>query len=360
MISVVAMKITVLYSRVTGYVEACLEALAAEKNSVQLQVFRWPSSDNAPFDLGDLDWIEELHVKDDQDASEIKRTVRSFSPDAVLMSGWIDDAYVQAARSLRGDGTPVVAGCDTQWTGSLRQQAGRLAAPWYLHSAIDVLWVPGERQRQLAQKLGYTGSSCWTGYYSCDWSHFAEVYSEKITTEPSFLYVGRYVEEKGVDVLTDAYRAYRAHVEEPWPLVTAGAGPLEDLLEETDGVENRGFVQPDRLPTLMTEAGAFVLPSRFEPWGVVVQEAAAAGVPVLCSTASGAGVHLVQDGYNGYQIEVNDAQHLAQCMEQMSSMSDAERARMGARSHELSKQFTPERWARTFVEGIQRLNTRSG
>jgi glycosyltransferase involved in cell wall biosynthesis len=126
------------------------------------------------------------------------------------------------------------------------------------------------------------------------------------------------------------------------------------MLSSTDGVENRGFVQPEELPRLMENAGAFVLPSRFEPWGVVVQEAAAAGLPVLCSTASGAGVHLVRDEYNGFQVESGSVEHLAETMRRMSALPVEERVQMGDRSHELSKQYTPERWARTFVEGVKR------
>ncbi|WP_251929733.1 glycosyltransferase family 4 protein [Salinibacter ruber] len=347
------MRITVLYSRLTGYVEACLKALATYEDDIRLQVFRWPASDNAPFDPATFDWIDELSVKKGQSTQELETAVRSFSPDAILMSGWIDSEYLSVARAFESPHVPVVAGCDTQWTGDLRQQAGRLLAPWYLHSAIDVLWVPGERQRRLAAKLGYTGRDCWSGYYACDWPNFAPIHDRASPVDPAFLFVGRYVEEKGADVLVEAYRQYRRSVADPWPLVTAGAGPLEDALEDTTGIDNRGFVQPDALPELMGSAAAFVLPSRFEPWGVVVQEAAAAGLPVLCSTASGAGVHLVQDGYNGFQVESGSVSHLTHAMRRMGALSPEERKRMGERGHELSKQYTPERWAETFVEGVK-------
>ncbi|WP_251963099.1 glycosyltransferase family 4 protein [Salinibacter ruber] len=348
------MRITVLYSRLTGYVAACLKALAENEDDIHLQVFRWPASENAPFDPATFDWIDELSVKDEQSAQDLKSAVRSFSPDAILMSGWIDKEYVSVARAFESPNVPVVAGCDTQYTGGLRQQAAQLVAPWYLHPSIDILWVSGERQRQLAATLGYTGNDCWSGYYACDWSHFAPIHDRPYPDDPVFLFVGRYVEEKGVDVLMEAYRQYRRAVADPWPLIAAGAGPLEEALEDTTGVDNRGFVQPDVLPELMDSAAAFVLPSRFEPWGVVVQEAAAAGLPVLCSTASGAGVHLVRDGYNGFQVESGSVSHLAGAMRRMSDLSREERQRMEDRGHELSKQYTPGRWAETFVEGVKR------
>jgi glycosyltransferase involved in cell wall biosynthesis len=124
------------------------------------------------------------------------------------------------------------------------------------------------------------------------------------------------------------------------------------LLEEQTGIENRGFVQPDTLPSLMGEAGAFVLPSREEPWGVVVEEAAAAGLPLICSDACGSAVHLLKDRYNGFLVQSDRADHLARRLVTISMLSDEDRREMGARSHELSKQYTPARWADTLISGI--------
>ncbi|MDA7932124.1 glycosyltransferase family 4 protein, partial [Akkermansiaceae bacterium] len=122
-----------------------------------------------------------------------------------------------------------------------------------------------------------------------------------------------------------------------------------------EGAEDCGFVQPDALPGLMSEASAFVLPSRFEPWGVVVQEAAASSLPLICSDACGAGVHLLRDRWNGRCFPSGDAHRLAECLLWTHQQSTAEREEMGERSFELSKQYTPELWARTLVEGVKML-----
>jgi glycosyltransferase involved in cell wall biosynthesis len=277
-----------------------------------------------------------------------------------------------------------------------------LVAPWHVHRFIDVLWVTGERQRQLAHALGFRGERCWDGFYACDWKKFAEkaeiLKSEKLKVESrndegfagetekhkteiaksesrgqkseirdqksdlrpptsdrlSFLFVGRYVEEKGIRDLAAAYRLYRTKVEKAWPLVCAGRGELASLLADA-GAEDSGFVQPEDLPRLMHEASAFVLPSRFEPWGVVVQEAAAAGLPLIVSEACGASVHLVRDGYNGFITETGNYKHLASALIRMHRLNEVEHEEFGQRSFELSKQYTPERWARTLREGLAML-----
>jgi len=348
-------RIAVLFSRLSGYMAACLKALKHEYG-VKLLVYRWRPSSNAPFEERHFESIDALHTKQDETNAELAETVHRFAPHGILMAGWMDRDYLQVARQIRRDGVPVVAGCDTQWSGSLRQRVGQLTAPWYLHSAVDVLWVAGERQRQLAHRLGFRGRRCWSGYYACDWQRFAEGGINRSKEEdPAFLFVGRYVKEKGVDTLVRAYRRYRAEVDTPWPLVCVGAGELQPLLTGQEGIINKGFIQPDRLPALMCEASVFVLPSQQEPWGVVLQEAAASGLPLICSDACGAAVHLLQDGYNGFTIGTDDVQHLSECLQRMSAMGQANRADMGRRSYELSKQYTPQRWARTLVEGIQRL-----
>jgi glycosyltransferase involved in cell wall biosynthesis len=171
---------------------------------------------------------------------------------------------------------------------------------------------------------------------------------------PRFLYVGRYVPEKGVDDLLAAYTKYREATTEPWPLECVGTGPLAGSIRAMPGTVDFGFVQPDRLPALLhARPGAFVFSSRVEPWGVALQEAGAAGLPLVCSDASGAGVHLVQDGYNGFLFEAGNVEHLMRRLLQMASLSPADRLAMARASYELSRQFTPARWADTLVEGIR-------
>lgn len=351
-------RLVVLHARLSGYMVACLSALK-RRTGADILLIRYPVAQNAPFDERYFADIDHVMDRTAQTNADLVRAVDRFRPDAVLMSGWFDQGYLAVARHMRARGVPVVAGCDTQWDGSWRQHVGRLIARWYLHPAIDVLWVAGERQRRLARRLGYTGARCWSGCYSCDWSRFASEYNPAAIPPKRFLFAGRYIAQKGIDTLLAAYRKYRRAVDDPWPLHCAGAGPKADQLHGVDGVTDKGFVQPDALPALMGQAGAFILPSRREPWGVVVHEATAAGVPVLCSTASGAGVHLVREGYNGFLFEPEDATHLTRLMIRLSQLDDARRKAMSQASHALSQQYTPERWAATFVEGVHEYHNQS-
>ena len=172
----------------------------------------------------------------------------------------------------------------------------------------------------------------------------------------SFAFVGRYAPVKGLDTLAEAYRIYSSQVKSPWKLICAGRGECREQLLSA-GAEDRGFIQPSDLPQFLAEATVFILPSRFEPWGVVVQEAAATGLPVIVSDVCGAGVHLLRDRWNGRSFAAGDAQHLAVCLLWMHQQTDEQLAELGRNSFELSKQYTPDRWARTLLEGVEGLKS---
>ena len=346
-------RIVILYTRISGYLSACLRTLKDAYN-IQILLYRWQEFDNAPFDTRLINFIDFNYIRSNEDTNEIIKRIEKFDPQALYISGWTDKGYVKTAKTFRNKGIPIISGMDAQWKGTVRQIVACQVARWYLHPAIDILWVPGERQRVFAKKLGYTGNCCWNGMYTCDWVKFANVIKNRSTNHsPFFLYVGRYVDVKGIDILTQAYELYRTTVEQPWSLVCAGAGPLKFLLQNKAGIDDRGFFQPDALPKLMGESSAFILPSRKEAWGVVIQEAAASGLPIICSEATGASVHLVQDGYNGFVVESGNPMHLSEKMIQLHRLSREQRYLMGERSHELSKQYTPQRWAETLVNGLK-------
>jgi glycosyltransferase involved in cell wall biosynthesis len=166
--------------------------------------------------------------------------------------------------------------------------------------------------------------------------------------------------EKGILPLTEAYAMYSREQDNPWPLIIAGTGPLSAELQGRSGVDCRGFVQPSQLPDVYADAGCLILPSSFEPWGVVIHEATAAGLPVICTTSCGAGVHLVQDHYNGYVVEPNNPTELAQAMARYGRLSEQRRREMSAASYSLSLQFTPQRWAQTVLERAAELRQRPG
>lgn len=353
-------KICFLYSRLSGYTAACQAQLKA-RYGAELMVVHWPVVSNAPFREGIFAHIDHRISKDQVATTALLERVRTFAPDVIIMSGWMDKDYLKIARAMRKEGIPVIAGSDTQWTGQWRQRVGRWIAPWYLHTAIDALWVTGERQQQLARFLGFNGVRCHTGFYTCDWSAFARPAPRIMElANPAFLYVGRLIGRKGITTLLEAYQRYRKRSKQPWELWVAGTGALETSLQGIPGIKALGFVQPQELPALLQQVRAFVLPSRVEPWGVALQEAVAAGLPLIASDACGAAVHLLTDGFNGFTFETDNVQQLAYQLQKISAASPEEWAQWSENSFQLSRQYRPERWADQLVDMLAALKAARG
>ncbi len=95
--------------------------------------------------------------------------------------------------------------------------------------------------------------------------------------------------------------------------------------------------------------GCLLLPSIAEPWALVVNEATAAGLIVVATDTVGAVPHLVQAYHNGFIVKSGDAAGLADVMTKVSSLSSTRLEGMSRASHELSRQYTPARWADTLL-----------
>lgn len=136
------------------------------------------------------------------------------------------------------------------------------------------------------------------------------------------IYVGRLVTIKGVEYLLKAYNRLRLK-RNNLCLLLVGDGVLMGSLQKTcqiekiDDVHFIGFKQIDELPLYYGIADIFVLPSIKEPWGVVVNEAMACGLPVIVTRKVGASADLVRPGKNGFIIRERNVDDLCEALEQL-------------------------------------------
>jgi glycosyltransferase involved in cell wall biosynthesis len=119
-----------------------------------------------------------------------------------------------------------------------------------------------------------------------------------------------------------------------------------------------GFIQPAKIPKLMQRARCLVLPSLWEPWGVVIQEAAAAGLPVIATHSCGASVAFLRDGINGYIIAPR-VRNLTEAMFRLSMSPEQELTEMSHKSAVLARLWDPKKQAKYFCETIKtRIQTK--
>jgi glycosyltransferase involved in cell wall biosynthesis len=232
--------------------------------------------------------------------------------------------------------------------------------------------VAGTPHRDYAVKLGVPSERTFLGYDVVDNDHFAQgaararQRSEDLRRQLGlprnyFLAVTRFIGPKNVEGLLQAYRLYRDRGKgaEAWALVLCGSGPKEDELKSMSrelGLSDviwPGFVQIGDLPSYYGPAGAFILPSFKDSWGLVVNEAMASGLPVLVSRWAGCCSDLVQAGVNGYALDPHDAGEMAEAMLRVSGLSAEARHAMGENSAHAIAEWGLDRFAGGLRSAVQ-------
>jgi glycosyltransferase involved in cell wall biosynthesis len=114
-------------------------------------------------------------------------------------------------------------------------------------------------------------------------------------------------------------------------------------------VKHIGFVQPENVWRFMEQSGVFILPSLYEPWGVVVHEHAAAGFPLVLSDAVGARHRFLKEGHNGHCFVAGNKESLKETMRKVIATPDADLVAMGIRSAEMGASWGPQEWSDTLM-----------
>jgi glycosyltransferase involved in cell wall biosynthesis len=133
----------------------------------------------------------------------------------------------------------------------------------------------------------------------------------------NLLFVGSLVERKGLRELISATLAAESLCTD-WALHLAGGGPLQEELEATVTAAGKkanfrfhGLLPENDVAELLGLVDGFLLPTKSEAWGLVVNEAMACGVPVVASPFAGSTRDLIEDGVTGYVVEPTDIPALA-------------------------------------------------
>ncbi|WP_370390820.1 glycosyltransferase [uncultured Winogradskyella sp.] len=335
------MKILVLYTRLTGYWMACMRHDHARTGNTYL-VFRTPPSAEAPFKIKSEDGIEVLDFNKEQWAT-LEQHARAFAPDVIYVSGWTNKRYLNLALAYKLQNVPVVLGMDNHWLGTLKQRLAGLLSPWLVKKYVTHIWVPGLPQYRFAQQLGFRPKHILTGLYCADDSLFKSIAQEE--HQRQLLFVGRVVEHKGVKVLFRAVEELIAEGAFDIQLHIIGNGPLVHLIPKHPNVMHTPFMAPEALTEAMSNAGTFILPSLYEAWGVVVHEAALAGLPIISTYQCGAASEFVINGFNGYRYDAKDVDALKHIIRQVAQQSAAAYVAMSQNSRHLGGHHTLEDWS---------------
>ncbi len=342
-------RILFLYSEIAQYFVTCLHALI-ENYDLEVHLVKWKKNEEAPFEF-EIDSKVKEYERLDYNDNELLALAESINPDLIFSVGWMDKGYVKVCKSYRNK-IPVVFGMDNKWNGGFRQQIATLISRFTIQSYFSHAWVAGAPQKKYAEKLGFKNKNLLVGYYSADVDYFSKFYLEKLRQNnfpKKFLYVGRYIPHKGISDLCEAFISLQKENPNDWELWGLGTGELEGALPEHPQIRHFGFVQPKDMASYIDQTSVLVLPSHYEPWGVVVHEFATAGFPLICSREVGASTAFLEEGKNGFLFDAKNTDELKDCLKSMVEMDDESLKQMSIKSHELGKEITPRKWASTLV-----------
>lgn len=353
------MKIVFCWSVISGYMAACWRELAG-RPGIDLHVIAHHAGGTTDFTDELLAGIPHtfLSATEQDDGGLIERLVLRQSPDIVVITGWWIAAYRNLVHSPALRDAKFIMGVDSPW----RHEAQFLTRFRYGRSLrrFDHFFVTGERSWQYVSRLGIPPGRISRGMYGVDVAAWAAAIPRR-TAGPwprQFLFLGRYAREKAIDVLVEGYRAYRERVTNPWTLVCCGKGPDAHLLKSVAGIEDRGFIQPFDLADVFASAGAFVIPSRFDPWPLALVEAAAAGLPILASDACGSAVEVIRPFFNGFVVPTESPLAVAHAMQRLHH-AEPELIAWGERSHQLASAYSASIWADRWLDACGQLAAKS-
>jgi glycosyltransferase involved in cell wall biosynthesis len=287
----------------------------------------------------------------------ILAALRRARPDAVISSGYSVPTlyaamYCRARRIpliLQSDGTAVSEACL-----GIEQRVAR-------ELFHRVAWGGVANSRLSAERLveiGFPRERVFTAPHTIRIDAFWEVADARAPHAGGalrLLCVGRFIPRKGTACLIEAVSAARTRGFEV-ELTLVGAGPEEaDLRRLADrlSVPTRwlGFVDQHGLPAVYADADVFCFPTLDDPFGIVLIEAAAAGLPLIASPYGGATQDLVREGVNGFVVDPNDTAAMAVAITRLAG-DDGLRRTMGAESRAQTAGRTPHASARVYLEAV--------
>lgn len=344
------LSIVILYTELADYLLSCLNELCNQ--SVNVHIVNYPINKEAPFQFTNVNSKIMFYNRADFNTNSLITLIENINPSLIYCAGWNDRDYLKTVKHFKSK-IPALLGFDNQWKGSLKQYLSALYARVCITPNFKYAFVPGKLQQTFAIKLGFKTQNILAGAYSANTTHFETIYqsqkAQKQTHFPKrFLYVGRYYEFKGIKELWQAFIELQTEQPNEWELWCLGIGDIEPI--KHPNIKHFGFVQPKDLPTYTLQTGVFILPSRFEPWGVVVHEFAASGFPLLLSNQVGAKEQFLKEGENGFEFKSENISDIKRALKSIISCSDVDLLDMSAYSNKLSKSISPTTWVNSLLK----------
>jgi len=313
-------------------------------------------------------WITLLDSSSDYQKSrlnlilKLQDTLQNLQIDSLAISGYADPIMLSALVGCLWQRKPAILLSESQEIDASRSRWQESLKSWILKGYKAAL-VGGNPHKRYLIKLGMAADSIFFGY---DVVGNAALHPNQIRhlpkpiEQPFFLSINRFIPKKNLLILLSSYAMYRQRGgANTWHLVLCGDGELRPQIEQkiqelglNDVVHLPGFLQQDELLAYFAHASCFVHASIQEQWGLVVNEAMAAGLPVLVSNRCGCFEDLVLEGVNGFGFDPENSQQLTDLMLKV-SLADVDLEKMSHASLEHIHKFAPDYFGQGLMQAVE-------
>ena len=281
-----------------------------------------------------------------------------LNPDVVAVNGWATrTSYIAVAWAKKNGRSTILLSESNE--NDAKRSVFREAIKRLVVSKFDAALVGGAQHKDYLRNLGMSDHQIFMGYNVVDNDNFAnaavsQVYAtrENLSLPSRFALAScRFSEKKNVLRLLDAF-ATTAADRNDIDLVLLGDGALKpEILKKVEslGLEERvslpGFVGYKQLPSIYAAATFFIHIPTHEQWGLVVNEAASAGLPLIVSEQCGSHSELLKHGENGLSVCAYDLESISSALSDLAGASRETLEKMSAASRTIMTNWSPRKFA---------------
>jgi len=275
---------------------------------VQTTITEKSREDLVDFDLVDFPYkypFKLLNTIPLENVSPIKtafdwiKIIRQYKPDVINLTGYFEIGTLPVLILAKVLGLKTIITIE-----SVAHQGGRFQIIKHVYKKlvyglVDGVFSYGLNTNRFLFEQGVPKSKILSFLNSFDQQSFQISEKTKVPEKPYLLYVGRLSPEKNIGALVDLMKGLDHQ------LVVIGDGPERSNLEKISGpnIQFLGSIAWANLPNYFAGASCLLLPSSYEPWGMVANEAQAMGKPVICTAACGCANDLVINGFSGLVVD---------------------------------------------------------
>ena len=342
-------RILILYSEISVYTQECLNDYLSFYPNVKVSLIKWPVNLEAPFNLK---WHRNVSVLNKSDVNLLS-FLTNYNPNLILCSGWIDKEYISLLSKVKKSCKKIML-LDNYWKNNIRQNLGLIYNRVMIKRHFDCCWIPSEFHKKYALKLGFKKNEIKLGLYARNLNKYELAYKQSIKLKSkkfpkNFIYVGRYLELKGIYDLLEAFNEFSLENND-WNLHCIGVKDLERIPIKNSLIHHHGFKSTEEILQLIPKMGVFIMPSHYDHWCMAVNEFASAGFPLLLSKNVGSASTFLKEGKNGFSFSPKSKNNIIRALNDISMLSDKELTKFAHESFRISKVFDTKTWSKTLHE----------